>query len=477
MKLTKLMHPLVLVGVMTVVSSGVLAQSLHVPPHEKTVLKNGLTVLLMEKHGVPIVSFSALVKTGSAADPAGQEGLASVTAELLHKGTKSRTAQKFADDLDFIGGSFNAGANADFTSVSAEFLTKDLDRGMDLFADALLHPTFPQNEVDKLLAQDVDRVKEAKDQARAVLGTYFDGYLMSGHPYGRPQNGDEISLKNIRREAIVKFCETYYAPGNTILAVAGEFNAAEMRKKLEEVLGAWPAKSVPGVSIPVAAPVKGRRLLLVDKPDATQTYFAIGNIGTAANDPDRVAIRVVNTLFGGRFTSMLNEALRIESGLSYGAGSGFDSRKTPGPFGMFSFTKNDTTVQALDLAIQTLQKLHKEGVTPEQLASAKNYIKGQFPPSIETSGQLARWVANAEFYGFDDNEINQLAARIDAVTPEIARQVIQKHFPLDNLVFVLVGKASAIGPAVQKYAEKQDARPITEPGFWPPPAGAKTSGN
>ncbi|HVS88191.1 MAG TPA: pitrilysin family protein [Candidatus Acidoferrum sp.] len=475
MKFTNMVRLLVLAVVTTAFSSAVLAQSLRLPPHEKAVFKNGLTVLLMEKHGVPIVSFSAIVKTGSAADPAGQEGLASVTAELLRKGTKKRTAQQFAEDLDFIGGSFNAGAGPDFTSISAEFLTKDLSRGLDLFADAVLRPTFPQNEAEKLLAQGIDGVRAAKDDPEAVLGLYYDGYLMSGHPYGRPQSGDENSLKNIRRDAIARFYETYYAPGNTILAVAGEFNAAEMRKKLEEVLGAWPAKTVPSVFIPTAAPVKGKRLLLVDKPDATQTYFAIGNMGTAVNDPDRVAIRVVNTLFGGRFTSMLNQALRVDSGLSYGAGSGFDSRKTPGPFGIFSFTKNESTTQALDLTIQTLQKLHKEGVTAEQLASAKSYMKGQFPPTIETSGQLARRIATDEFYGFDDSEINQLETKIDAVTPEIARQIIQKYFPLDNLVFVLIGKASAIGAAVQRYAEKQDARPISEPGFWPPPSGAKTA--
>jgi predicted Zn-dependent peptidase len=171
---------------------------------------------------------------------------------------------------------------------------------------------------------------------------------------------------------------------------------------------------------------------------------------------------------------MLNEALRVESGLSYDAGSFFDSRKTPGPFAIYSFTKNESTVQALDLALQTLGRLHKEGVTEEQLKSAKSYIKGQFPPTIETSGQLARRIAVNEFYGFDDNEVNQLEARIDAVTPEIARQVIQKHFPKENLVFVLIGKSSVIGPAVQKYAEKQDARAISEPGFWPPP-GARIS--
>ncbi len=446
------------------------AQSIHIPPHEKVVFKNGLTVLLLEKHGVPIVNFAALVKTGAAADPQGEEGLASITAQLLRKGTQKHTAQQFAADTDFTGGSIEADAGADFSTVSGEFLNKDLTRGLDLFSDALMHPVFPQPEVDKLLAQSLDGVRAAKDEARSVLGTYYDAYLFNGNGYGRTSDGDEISLTKIHRDAIVKFYETYYAPGNIILAVAGDFQTADMKKKLEEVFGQWPSKPVTPVKIPVLPPVKGKKLLLVDKPDATQTYFAIGNVATAAGDPDRVAIRLVNTVLGGSFTSLLNEALRVESGLTYGVVSAFDPRKAPGPFGIYSYTKNESTVQAIDMALQILQKLHKQGITAEQLASAKSYIKGQFPPSIETSRQLAQIIAINEFYGLDDSEINDLEARIDAVTPAIAQQVIQKHFPADNLVFTLIGKSSEISAAVQKYAEKQDARVISEPGFWPPPA-------
>lgn len=448
------------------------AQTLKLPPHEKFVLKNGLTVLLLEKHGVPMVNLYAIVKTGAAADPAGEEGLASITAGLLRKGTKTRTAQQFAADLDYIGAAFEAEAGGDYTTVSAEFLTKDLARGLELFSDALLHPTFSQAEVEKLLAQSVDAVRGAKDDPQQVLGSYYYGYLFGTHPYGKAAGGTEVSLPRIKRDGIQKFYEANYAPGNTILAVAGEFKGADMRKTLEDVFGGWPAH--PAASSPVSpmAAVKGKRLLLVDKSDATQTYFAIGNVGVARNDPDRVAIRVVNTIFGGRFTSELNEALRVESGYTYGASSFFDSRKTPGPFLIFSFTKNETTTPAIDLALQVLEKLHKQGVTDEQLKSAKSYIKGQFPPNIETSKQLAQIIATHEFYGLGDDEINQLEARVDAVTPEMAKQVIQKHFPAENLVFVLIGKASAIGPAVEKYAEKRDARSISEPGFWPPPSGA-----
>lgn len=462
---------LLLSGILALGSAGsATTQTLKLPPHEKVILKNGMTLLLMEKHGVPIVNVAAIVKAGSVADPVGEEGLASVTAELLRKGTAKRSAQKFAEDLDFIGASFGAGADVDYTAISGEFLGKDLDQGLDLISDAVLHPAFPQAEVDKLLAQDIDGVRAAKDEVQAVVLNYYYGYLFGNHPYGRPEGGDELSLARIKRDAIVKFYEATYTPGNTIMAVAGEFSAAQMRAKIEQVFGAWPAKasSLPPISAPAA--VKGRKLLLVDKADSTQTFFVIGNVGVAENDPDRVAIRVVNTIFGGRFTSALNEALRVESGLTYGAQSFFDSKKQPGAFAISSYTKNESTVQAIDLALQELAKLHQDGVSAEQLASAKSYIKGQFPPTLETSGQLARLISSNEFYGLGDDEINQLEERINAVTPAIAKQVIEKHYPAEQLVFLLIGKASEIAGGVKKYAPQQDTRKITEPGFWP---GAK----
>lgn len=446
------------------------AQTVKLPPHEKVVLKNGITLLLMEKHGVPMVSIAGIIKAGSVADPSGQEGLSAITAGLLRKGTAKRSAQKFAEDLDFMGASFGADPGVDFTSVSGEFLSKDTDRGLELIADALLHPSFPQPEFDKLVAQSIDGVKAAKDEAQSVALPYYYGYLFGKHPYARPEGGDESSLARLKRADAAKFYETNYTPGNTILAVAGEFDPAQMRAKLEQTFGAWAAKPAAPAAVSAPEPVKGKKLLLIDKPDSTQTFFVIGNVGTAQNDPDRVAIMVVNTVFGGRFTSELNEALRVESGLTYGAQSFFDSKKQPGAFAIFSYTKNESTAQAIDLALQVLDKLHKEGVTAEQLASAKAYLKGQFPPEIETAGQLARRIAGYEFYGLGDDEINQLEARIDAVTPAVAKQIIEKHFPAENLAFMLIGKASEIGPAVKKYAPVQDSRKISEPGFWPPQA-------
>ena len=444
------------------------AQGVRLPPHEKIVLKNGMTILLMEKKGVPIVSFSAIVKAGTTADPQGKEGVADLTSGLLRKGTQKRTAQQFSQEVDFTGGSFDAGADLDYTSVSGEFLTKDLDRGLDLFSDAILRATFPKEETDKALSQQRDGVKAEKDDAGSVLDIYFSGYLYGDHAYGRPESGDEVSLQKVGRDDILQFYRTYYTPGNTILAVAGEFNSTELKKKLEELFGSWPAKSAETPKLSAAAVVKGKKLLLIDKPDSTQTYFEIGNVGTAVGDPDRFTLRVVNTIFGGRFTSRLNEALRVESGLTYGANSAFLSRKTPGSFIIASYTRNESTVKALDLTLEVLDKLQKSGVTEEELKSAKSYIKGQFPPQIETSGQLARRIAANEFFGIDDDDVNQLETRVDAVTPEMAKAAIQKYYPNKNLVFVLIGKAAEIGPQVKKYAEKQDARKISEAGFWPP---------
>src|ERR1700722_184240 len=449
------------------------AQSLHMPPHEKVMLKNGLTVLLLVKHGVPLIDISTIVKAGAVSDPAGQEGLATITAALLRKGTKTRTAPQFSADLDYIGGSFEGEATSDYTVINAEFLTKDLARGLELYSDALLHPTFPEDETTKLLAQSADAIRSAKDDPQSVMFSYYDGYLYGTHPYARSASGDDISMTRIHREDVAKFYEANYAPSNTIIAIAGEFNTEEMKSKLEQTFGSWPSRTVKSEAIPPVVPSKGKRLLLVDKPDASQVYFTIGNTGVSATDPDRVAIRVINTIFGGRFTSELNEAIRVESGYTYGAESFFDDRKVAGPFAIFSFTKNETTTPAIDLALQVLEKLHKDGVTEAQLKSAKSYIKGQFPPNIETSRQLARIIASHEFYGLGDDEINQLEAHVDAVTPEIARQVIQKHFPAENLVFFLIGKASAVGPAVKKYAATQDTRPISDPGFWPAPVASK----
>ena len=439
--------------------------SLKLPPHKKVVLRNGMTLLLMEQREVPLVSFSVLMKAGSVNDPPGKEGVASMTAALLRKGTATRSADEFSAQLDFIGGSFGAGAAPDYTSVSAEFMKKDLAKGLELVADVMLHPSFPEAEVKKLAAQRIDGIKSAKDRAAGVIGQYFNAYLYGKHLYARPTGGDEASVASITRDDIAKFYDTNYTPGGTVMAVVGDFATADMEKQLAAVFGGWPVKAAAAVALTDAPAVKGRKLLLVDKPDSTQTYFRIGNVGIARSNPDRVLIEIVNTLFGGRFTSMINTELRIKSGLTYGAGSGFTEWKAKGPFSVNSFTSNANTEKALDMTLDVLKRLHEKGISDEDLNSAKAYLKGQFPPSIETSDQLAATLSDLVFNGLDEREINTYYAKIDAATMADVNRVIKQYFPLDNLVFVLVGKASEIEGVAKKYAPVVDRKSISAPGF------------
>jgi len=373
---------LVMLAVMSATLSPLRAQEagLKLPPYKKVKLKNGLTLLLMERHELPLISFELIVKTGSVADPSGKEGLAAVTAELLRKGTPMRSADKISEELDFVGATFGAGSNPDYTSASAEFVKKDLGSGLALLADLLENANFPQEEVGKALARRIDGIKAAKDQAQGVIRTYYNSYLYGGHPYGRPGGGDEKSLASISREDIVRFHRDYYVPDNSILAVVGDFNAGEMERAITDKLGGWVSRPVVEVKLPEPVPVKGKKLLLIDKPDSVQTFFMLGNLGVSRTNPDRVYINVVNTLFGGRFTSLINTELRIKSGLTYGANSFFDLRKVSGPFAISSFTRNATTEQALDMTLDVIKRFHENGVTDEQLKSAKSYIKGQFPP-------------------------------------------------------------------------------------------------
>jgi predicted Zn-dependent peptidase len=439
--------------------------SLKLPPYKKVALKNGMTILLMEQHEVPIINFNFIVKAGSVADPAGKEGLASITAAMLRKGTRARTADRISTELDFIGGRLSTDTNFDYTNGLAEFIKKDAGKGLDLLADVALNPTFPQEEVTKMLKQRIDGIKAEKDQASGVIETYFNHYLYGNHPYGRPAGGDEKSLAAITREDVARFYQTYYAPSNMILAVVGDFDSTEMERMLADKFAAWKSAPAPALNFPEAAPVEGKRLLLIDKPDSTLTYYLIGNLGIARTNADRVYIQVINTLFGGRFTSMLNTELRIKTGLTYGARSSFSQRKVRGPFAISTFTQNAKTGEAIDRTLDILKRLHEKGITEEELKSAKSYLKGQFPPTIETSDQLAALVAQLEYYGLNESDINDYYAKIDSMTMSDAQRIIKQYFPLDNLVFVLIGKANEIEAIAKKYAPKLDTKAISQPGF------------
>jgi len=436
------------------------------PAYERLVMNNGLTVLLLEKHNTPLISMNLTLRSGSVYDSAGKEGVATLTAQLLRRGTEDRTADQVSDELDAMGMQFGSLAGPDSTTVYADFLKKDAAAALQLVADIELHATFPDTEVTKALARAEDEARAVKDEPQAALQAYFRKFLYGNSFYGRPANGDEISIKAITRADILAFYKANYTPANAVLAVAGDFDSAQMKAMLEQSFGPWSGAAPAKPALTPMAPVKGRRLLLVDKPDATQTYFFMGNVGIDATNPDRGSIQVVNTLYGGRFTSLFNTELRIKSGYSYGANSRFTESRVPGPFVMATYTRNATTGQAMDKTLEVINTAHAQGFTEAQLASAKNTIAGSLPPQMETSQALANTMARNELYGITRDQFNANLLALGKTTLADEKRVLEKYYPTaDNLVIVVVGKAAEIEPLMGKYTKDITKKKIGDPGF------------
>jgi zinc protease len=447
-------------------AAGLLAQ-VKLPPYTRQVLPNGVVVDLMPRAGVPLVSFRVLVKGGSESDAADRAGLASVTAQLLRKGSAKRSADQFSAELDFLGGTFQpdqAPGASSATAISAEFLKKDFDSGLDLVTDAILRPTFPEAEVRKLVAQRVDAAKSLKDNPQGAIGSYFQSFFFgAGHPLGHP--ADETTLARIGRDQIAAYHQRMYCGRNMVVIVSGDFDPAAVAPKIAEAFGGV----APGNAfewLPATPLRSAGQLLLVDKPDATQTYFYIGQPGIDRHNPDRVTLHLVNTLFGGRFTSMLNDELRVNSGLTYGAGCQVQEPRIAGAIVITTFTKTETTAKAIDMALEVLRRLSEKGITADQLASVKAYVKGTYPPAkLETSDQLAAVLGDMELYGLGRAEVDDYFSRIDSVTLEQANAVARKYYRPDSLSFVLLGNAAKIREAAGKYAPKVVEVAVGKPGF------------
>jgi zinc protease len=429
------------------------------PEAKRLTLPNGVVVLLLEKHELPLTSVTMAFRSGSLLDPAGKPGVSSIVAEQLRKGTTSRSSEQISDELDFIG------MGLQNSTINGDFLSKDTDKALALLADVVLHPVFPEDELKKSVARRQEALKTAKDEVGLAVRNYFMATLYEGHPYANSLTATQASLGSITRSDIVAYHDQVYTPANAVIAVVGDFKSAEMEGKLKALFGAWKGSAPAQPVTPVMKTVTGRHVLLIDKPDATQTYFILGNVGISETSPDRAPVRVVNTLFGGRFTSMFNEELRVKSGYSYGAFSSFQENRTPGPFEMSSYTKNETTEKAIDKTFEVLDRLHAHPFTGDDLTSAKNYIRGTFPPTLETTPALAYQLAANEVEGISREQFNAALEAEQSTTETEANRAIDKDFPThDDYVLVLVGKASEIGTIAAKYGTVTRKK-IGDPGY------------
>lgn len=449
-----------------------LAQSpaVKLPPFTKKTLPNGATLIVIEKPDVPLVTLRAIFRGGGEAVPAAQAGLAPLTAELLRRGTASMTADQINEKLDSLGANLSAFAGPGATFISMEYMKRNQEASVDLFEEILLKPSFPEAEFTKSRAQAVDRAKSAKDNPGQAIGLYWEPFFYpASHPYHAPLTGDELTLPSLTRDHVLAYHKRVFAGRNLILIASGDLAASALGARLEKIAASLPAGQAH--QPPQAPPVKfsSPRLLLIDKPDATQTYFMIGWPGLARTDPDRTAVQIVNTLFGGRFTSMLNDELRVNSGLTYGARSRADEERLPGSVYISTYTKVESTVQAIDIALALLSKLRDKGLSAEQLLSARNYIKGRFPTEeLETADQLAGVLGEIELFGLNKGEIDDYFSRLDALTLDQVNAAARKWYRNDNLQFLLIGPAAKIQEQVRKYAPNLKVHPITAPGLTAP---------
>lgn len=421
------------------------------PAYQKEVLNNGLTIYLMEQHEVPMINVSVVLPAGAVYDK-NQSGLANMTASSRMFGTKNMTKSKLEEELDFAGAAVNTYAAKEFAGLSARFASKDREKVLNIVRDILLKPTFDIKEFEKGKQLLLAELEQARESPRSVINDYFDQLFYGQHVYANAENGRQSTVAELTAADAVKFYKSNYIPNGSAIAVVGDFDTGEMKAKLTSLFGSW-AKGVMPANIAnntVPAP-SAARVLLVNKADAKETTFIIGGIGVPRSNPDYVAMEVVNTVFGGRFTSWLNDELRVNTGLTYGAGSYFSRLRNAGTFRISTFTATKNTEAALDKALEVLNKLHTAGIDEKTLTSAKNYVKGGFPVRYETSRQLAGLLTEMFWYGFDESFINNFQKNVAEMTVTKAKEIAEKYYPKNNLQFVMIGKAEDIKKLAAKY--------------------------
>lgn len=440
------------------------AHSFQVPAYQQVVLDNGLTVLLMEHHEVPLVSVNFVSKAGYVQDGS-QLGLADLTAESLRLGASSYAKADIDALLDNMGTGLSVGTSSESTTLSMDVMVDDLNRSLDLLASLVIAPQFPEDEFSKLRDKRIAMLKQQKEQPRSVIGSYFNALLYDGHPYAQPSTGTLETVAKIERDNVSAFHQAFFAPKSAAIVIAGDIQPDEVLAQVKLRWQAWRSPMANRI-VPQAKPEvpSQARVLLVDKPDAREATFVIGGPGVNLSHSERVPLHVLNTILGGRFTSWLNDELRVNAGLTYGARSSFVPRKQAGAFLMSTFTDAKDAEAGIDLTLKTYARLWEKGVDQATLDSAKAYVKGGFPPQYETHRDMADLLIDIYAYDISVDFINQFSAKVDALSLDASEQLVRDIFPKDNLQFVVIGPAEQLRDMLTKYGTVYEV-PIEAAGF------------
>lgn len=405
---------------------------------KRTVLPNGLVVLHSENHNLPIVMVTLIVKAGQLQEKDEKAGTAYLTAELLTEGTKNRSSKEISEEIDFIGAALGASAGADFTTISLSVLKKELKKGFDMFADVLLRPVFPDNELARVRERAKGFLRQQEEDPSFLAERAFKREIFGKHPYGRLTEGSPTTLDLITREDLVRFHNDYYLPNNSILSVSGDLTAEELSAFIAEYLGAWKAGELPATRTPAIEDTKIKKTIKIDK-ELTQANIILGHIGIRREDPDYYAVSVMNYILGGGgFSSRLMQSIRDKMGLAYDVHSYFASFKEAGKFQAGVQTKNESAPVAIAEMLNQMRRIRKEPVSDEELSEAKAYLTGSFPRRLDTNRKIADFLASAEFYNLGLDYVNKYGDYINAVTKEDVLRVARKYLDPENYVLVIV---------------------------------------
>ena len=409
------------------------------PLAERQVLQNGITLLVASRRALPIVTVNVTVQAGSLWEPEGQAGLANLTASLLTRGTTTRTAAQIDEAVDFIGASLSSGADRDSSELDLTVLKKDLPKGLELLADVLLHPTFPEDEIARKVRELKAVLRKRQEDPGEVAREAFNELVFGTHPYGRSLEGTEASLSAMRRDEIVRFYRDHYTPERTIVTVVGDVEPKEVGEQFRALLKDW-AKGERTVEKAVAPrPLPEKVIVKKIGRSVTQANIVLGHQGIRRENPDFYALTVMNYILGGGgFSSRLVERIREEKGWAYDVSSYFSPGLERGSFQVVLQTKNETAGPAVDEVLRELRRVLEQGVTDEELADAKAYLTGSFPLRLDTNNKLSGLISTVEYYKLGLDYADRYPGLIGAVTREDILRVARAYLSPDRYVLVVV---------------------------------------
>ena len=424
-------------------------KSLSLPPVVTRTLPNGLRVLIVEHHELPVVDFILVTATGVEADPPGRPGLASLLTSLLDEGTTARTALQIADQEAFLGIDLSTSSSWDVSRVSLHAPTAQLDSALALMADITLRPSFPAADLERLRAERLTELIQLRDRGPGVADVAFPAIIYgTDHPYGRPMLGTEASVAAITRADLEQFYHTYYRPNNSTLIVVGDVKPDDVMRRIATAFGSWQRADVPQAAIAAARAPGTTAVYLIDKPGAAQSSVRIGSIGVPRSTKDYFGLLLANTILGGSFTSRLNQNLRETKGYTYGAGSRFDMRRAAGPFTARAEIVAEKTDSALIEFMKELRAI-RDTVPAAELAKAKTYLQLQMPGSFETTSQIANQLVPIALYDLPLDYYNGYAQQIERLTQADVQRVAREYIDPTRLAIVIVGDRASIEGGVR----------------------------